>query len=111
LGIFQENVVNRVLRDVVKAANPVSATVVGDFAPRGGLGTIVTASWSRKGGKRWADRDSPRSEGPRPRAQSRDRRGHRNSAARPAAASACARRGAGESRGHRDRESEAGRAG
>jgi len=52
LGIFQENVVNRVLRDVVKAANPISATVVGDFAPRGGLGTIVTASWSRKRGKR-----------------------------------------------------------
>ena len=36
LGIFQENIVNRVLRDVVKAANPVSATVIGDFAPRGG---------------------------------------------------------------------------
>jgi 7-cyano-7-deazaguanine reductase len=52
VGIFQENVVNRVLRDVVKAANPVTATVVGDFAPRGGLGTIVTASWSRKRGKR-----------------------------------------------------------
>ena len=54
LGIFQENVVNRVLRDVVKAANPKMATVVGDFAPRGGLGTIVTATWTRKGkrGKR-----------------------------------------------------------
>jgi 7-cyano-7-deazaguanine reductase len=48
LGIFQENVVNRVLRDVVKATNPMTATVVGDFSPRGGLGTIVTASWSRK---------------------------------------------------------------
>ena len=47
LGIFQENVVNRILRDVVKAANPISATVVGDFTPRGGLSTVVTASWSR----------------------------------------------------------------
>ena len=47
LGIFQENVVNRVLRDVVKAANPKTATVIGDFAPRGGLGSIVTATWSR----------------------------------------------------------------
>jgi 7-cyano-7-deazaguanine reductase len=47
LGIFQENVVNRILRDVVKAAKPVSATVIGDFAARGGLGTLVTASWSR----------------------------------------------------------------
>lgn len=47
LGIFQENVVNRVLRDVVKAANPVSATVVGDFSARGGLTTLVTASFHR----------------------------------------------------------------
>ena len=47
LGIFQENVVNRVLGDVVKAANPKTATVIGDFSPRGGLGTIVTATWSR----------------------------------------------------------------
>jgi 7-cyano-7-deazaguanine reductase len=48
LGIFQENVVNRVLRDAVRACKPKVATVIGDFAPRGGLGTIVTATWSRK---------------------------------------------------------------
>lgn len=48
LGIFQENVVNRFLADVVKAAQPVSAAVEGDFAPRGGLGTRVTATYSRK---------------------------------------------------------------
>jgi 7-cyano-7-deazaguanine reductase len=47
LGIFQENVVNRVLRDIVKAANPMSATVVGEFTPRGGLSTVVTAAWNR----------------------------------------------------------------
>ena len=47
LGIFQENVVNRVLRDVVKAAKPVTATVVGEFTPRGGLATVVTAAWRR----------------------------------------------------------------
>jgi 7-cyano-7-deazaguanine reductase len=47
LGIFQENAVNRVLRDVVKAANPKMATVIGDFSPRGGLGTVITATWSR----------------------------------------------------------------
>jgi len=52
LGIFQENVVNRVLRDVVRAARPVSATVVGEFAPRGGLETRVAAEWSRKRGRR-----------------------------------------------------------
>ena len=45
LGIFQENIVNRVLADVVKAAKPVTATVVGNFAARGGLTTLVTASW------------------------------------------------------------------
>jgi 7-cyano-7-deazaguanine reductase len=49
LGIFQENVVNRVLRDVVQAAMPVSATVIGDFSARGGLTTLVTASWSNAG--------------------------------------------------------------
>jgi 7-cyano-7-deazaguanine reductase len=47
LGIFQENVVNRFLRDVVKACDPVSATVVGDFTPRGGISTRITASWER----------------------------------------------------------------
>ena len=50
LGIFYENVVNRVLRDVVAAAQPVSATVVGDFTPRGGLQSRVVASWSREQG-------------------------------------------------------------
>lgn len=49
LGIFQENVVNRVLRDVVNAAKPVSARVIGEFTPRGGLSTVVTADWSRSG--------------------------------------------------------------
>ncbi len=49
LGIFQENVVNRVLRDVVKAAKPVSARVIGEFTPRGGLSTVVTADWRRPG--------------------------------------------------------------
>ncbi|MBZ5585377.1 MAG: preQ(1) synthase [Acidobacteriia bacterium] len=45
LGIFQENIVNHILRDVVQAAHPVRAAVVGDFSPRGGLGTVVTAEW------------------------------------------------------------------
>jgi 7-cyano-7-deazaguanine reductase len=47
LGIFQENVANRMLADVVKAARPVSATVVGQFTPRGGVYTKITANWSR----------------------------------------------------------------
>lgn len=52
LGIFNENVVNRFLRDVVKAAKPASATVIGEFTPRGGLQTTVTANWSKSRGSR-----------------------------------------------------------
>lgn len=48
LGIFQENVVNRFLQDVVKATDPVEAMVVGDFAARGGISTRVTAAYRRK---------------------------------------------------------------
>ncbi len=48
LGIFQENVVNRILEDVVKAAQPVWCEVRGQFRPRGGLGTLVEARWPRK---------------------------------------------------------------
>jgi len=48
LGIFQENVVNRLLADVVKAAEPAQVTVIGDFAPRGGLSTRVTATYTRR---------------------------------------------------------------
>jgi 7-cyano-7-deazaguanine reductase len=49
LGIFQENVVNCFLRDIVKACSPVSITVTGDFVPRGGLGSSMRASWSKRG--------------------------------------------------------------
>ena len=48
LGIFQENIVNRMLQDVVRAATPIRATVEGDFTPRGGISTRITASWQRK---------------------------------------------------------------
>ncbi|MBM3748100.1 MAG: NADPH-dependent 7-cyano-7-deazaguanine reductase QueF [Acidobacteria bacterium] len=48
LGIFYENAVNRILRDVVKAARPVKITVTGEFTPRGGISTTVTASWSKQ---------------------------------------------------------------
>ncbi|MGH9404602.1 MAG: preQ(1) synthase [Terriglobia bacterium] len=52
LGIFYENVVNRFLRDVVLAADPVSAQVIGEFTPRGGLRSRVTASWTRQNSRR-----------------------------------------------------------
>ncbi len=47
LGIFQENVINRVLEDVVRACKPRWAVVKGDFRPRGGIGTTVEARWPR----------------------------------------------------------------
>ncbi len=48
LGIFQENVVNRVLEDVVQYARPLWAEVKGDFRPRGGISTVVIAQWPRR---------------------------------------------------------------
>jgi 7-cyano-7-deazaguanine reductase len=48
LGIFYENVVNRFLRDVVQTLKPVRAEVIGEFTPRGGLQSKVTARWSKR---------------------------------------------------------------
>jgi 7-cyano-7-deazaguanine reductase len=47
LGIFQENVCNKVLDDLVKATSPIWAIVKGDFRPRGGISTTVTATYPR----------------------------------------------------------------
>ncbi len=54
LGIFQENIVNRVLQDLVAATKPVSATVIGEFTPRGGIESKVTANYTAnsRGGRR-----------------------------------------------------------
>lgn len=49
LGIFYENAVNRILRDVVAATRPAWCTVRGDFTPRGGLTTSIEARWPRRG--------------------------------------------------------------
>lgn len=51
IGIFQENVVNRFLRDCVRACEPFSMTVRGEFLPRGGVYSTITASYQRKGRK------------------------------------------------------------
>src|SRR5919108_4838631 len=48
LGIFQENIVNRVLEDIVRAARPVSAEITGVFNARGGIGTTVITRYPRK---------------------------------------------------------------
>jgi len=48
LGIFYENAVNRMLRDIVSAAHPKWCRVTGEFTPRGGLTTTVEARWPRR---------------------------------------------------------------
>jgi len=48
LGIFYENATNRILRDFVKACDPVTARVEGKFTPRGGISTSVIAEYRRK---------------------------------------------------------------
>jgi 7-cyano-7-deazaguanine reductase len=44
-GIYYEAVVNRLLDDFVKAAEPRRCRVVGAFTPRGGITTTVTCTY------------------------------------------------------------------
>ena len=46
VGIFHEHVVNKVLDDFVAACRPRKVEVVGEFNIRGGLKTVVRASYS-----------------------------------------------------------------
>jgi 7-cyano-7-deazaguanine reductase len=46
-GIFYEAVTNTILDDLVAACAPRRMTVVGDFTARGGISTIVTATYSK----------------------------------------------------------------
>ena len=48
LGIFYENAVNRILRDFVKASKPIRAVVTGEFNVRGGMKSIIEASYPSK---------------------------------------------------------------
>lgn len=50
LGIFNENVVNRVLADLVRALSPRRMAVRGVFTPRGGIQTSVEARFPRNEG-------------------------------------------------------------
>jgi 7-cyano-7-deazaguanine reductase len=45
LGIFYENAVNKILRDIVAAVRPEWCVVRGEFTPRGGLSTSIFARW------------------------------------------------------------------
>lgn len=47
IGIFHENVTNRVLDDIVKAARPIRAKLHADYNVRGGIKTRVTVTYRR----------------------------------------------------------------
>jgi 7-cyano-7-deazaguanine reductase len=47
-GIFYEAVTNQILDDLVSACHPRRMTVIGDFSVRGGISTIVTASYEKR---------------------------------------------------------------
>ena len=47
LGIFYENAVNKILRDVVAACQPLYAKVTGEFTTRGGMRSVVEAEYRR----------------------------------------------------------------
>jgi 7-cyano-7-deazaguanine reductase len=44
VGIFHEEVTNKILEDFKAACNPRSIKVKGDFHPRGGIKTVVSCS-------------------------------------------------------------------
>lgn len=45
LGIFHENVINRMLTDLVKACSPRWMRIKGEFNTRGGITTTVESEW------------------------------------------------------------------
>jgi 7-cyano-7-deazaguanine reductase len=47
LGIFYENIVNRILDDVVAACRPKRATVTGNFNARGGMTATIQAEYPK----------------------------------------------------------------
>ena len=46
-GIFYESATNQILDDLVAALSPRRIAVVGDFTPRGGIKTVVTARYEK----------------------------------------------------------------
>jgi 7-cyano-7-deazaguanine reductase len=48
VGIFYENAVNRILRDLVRACKPIQAVVTGEFNVRGGMRSVIETSYPSK---------------------------------------------------------------
>jgi len=49
VGVFYEDAVNRILDDLVAALKPRRMTVTGQFTPRGGIHSVITAGYSGRG--------------------------------------------------------------
>jgi 7-cyano-7-deazaguanine reductase len=47
VGIIQEHVVNRILNDLVKLVKPLSMTIEAEYRERGGIKSVVEASYNR----------------------------------------------------------------
>jgi 7-cyano-7-deazaguanine reductase len=47
LGIFYENAVNKILRDVIGACQPLYAKVTGEFTTRGGMRSVIEVEYKR----------------------------------------------------------------
>jgi 7-cyano-7-deazaguanine reductase len=47
-GVFYETVVNKILDDLVAACQPKSMEVVGEFTVRGGLRSVVKATYQKE---------------------------------------------------------------
>jgi 7-cyano-7-deazaguanine reductase len=47
IGIFYENAVNRILRDLVRACKPIYMQIRGEFTPRGGISSKVEAHYHK----------------------------------------------------------------
>ena len=47
IGIFHEHVTNQILDDFKLACNPKKIKITGDFNPRGGIKTVISAEWEK----------------------------------------------------------------
>lgn len=48
--VFCEGAINRIADDFIRACDPISLTVVGDFTVRGGIETRITVTYEREDG-------------------------------------------------------------
>lgn len=49
VGIYQEHAVNRILNDLVRCCKPKWMQVIADYNIRGGLHTVTSVEWGKKG--------------------------------------------------------------